>query len=189
MTMRELAKAHGISLSTLGKQAKEGKWAKKREQHRNKVVTNACARAGARQSRKLAKAIGAVDVLMDHLWQEVQDPMVIHRHVGSESDEKGHVTMVEKEFATVNTKALLNLTKALQNLTSSIRDLYGLDNRQDEREERRLDLEERKVVLAEQKEVREHEGPQEIVFRMEGIPDEYFPPDRSPPGREQTGNG
>ena len=180
MTMRDLAKAHGVSESALFRQAKVGKWSDKRKKHRSRVVANACARAGARQSRKLAAVITSTDRLAKELEEELRDPRAFHRHVGTEFSEDGSSEIVSRDLEALNTKAIRDITHSLRELTAAIRDLYGLDTRreqvEDERADKRLALEERQVRLAEAAAEREQERDQGgVEVRIGNMPEDYMP--------------
>lgn len=179
-TLEELAKAHGVSRSSIFRHSKEESWTKLREKHRRKVTANACARVGAKQGRKLASVIAATDRVAQELEEELRDPRVFHRHVGTEFDENGSSYITDRDLKALNTKAIRDITRSLRDLTAAIRDLYGIDTRReqvaDALDEKRLALEERKVALAEAEAQRERdEAHEDIVLRIEGMPKEYTP--------------
>ena len=61
MTLRDLAKETGISLSALGKWSRERKWGKKRQKFREKALKKAVSRAADKKARELAKLLEASD--------------------------------------------------------------------------------------------------------------------------------
>lgn len=180
MTLRGLAKKHGISETQMYAHSKEGKWQKAREKFRRRTVDAALTRVSARASRKLASVITATDRVAKELEEELRDPRVFHRHVGVEMSEDGSSTLMDRDLEALNTKAIRDITRSLRDLTAAIRDLYGIDTRReqvaDALDERRIALEERKVALAEAEAQREREDAREdIVLRIEGMPEEYTP--------------
>lgn len=61
MTLRDLAKETGISLSALGKWSRERKWGKKRQKFQEKALKKAVNRAVDKKARELAKLMEASD--------------------------------------------------------------------------------------------------------------------------------
>lgn len=180
MTLEDLAKKYGISMRQIYAHSKEGKWRKKRESFRRKTAENALTRVSARASRKLASVIVATDRVAQELEEELRDPRVFHRHVGTEFAEDGSSVICDRDLEALNTKAIRDITRSLRDLTAAIRDLYGIDTRReqvaDALDERRIQLEERKVALAEAEAQRERdEAREDIVLRIEGMPEEYTP--------------
>ncbi len=182
MTLQALEKQPGVSERQIYAHSKEGNWREKRRKHREKVTDNACARAGARQSRKLARIITTVDRLAEQIEEELRDPRAIHRHVGMETSEEGSVGLAEYDFAAINAGTVRDMTRSLRDLTIVIRDLYGIDTRReqvaDRREDAKLALEERKTALAERAaelQARESGADGGLTVRIEGVPEEYTP--------------
>lgn len=176
-TTRELAKEYGASVSVLQQRCAREGWVKLRKKHRSRVVANACARAGAKQSRKLASIITTVDRLAKRLEEETRDPRYLHLHVGVEMDHDGGSEIMERELEALNTRTLRDVSRAIRDLTASLRDLHGLDTRreqvEDEREERKLRLEERKFE-AERADHEEAQSKDVRIILGEGLED-YLP--------------
>lgn len=123
-TYRELAKKYGVALSTLQTHAKEGEWREGRRKYRDKVVTKALARTGARDAARLAKLQKSVMRLADDMERAISDPEMPYKHVGSDEG-----TPTEARLSVPNGKNLLALARALRETTAAMRDLYGISTR------------------------------------------------------------
>jgi len=177
-TLEALAKKHGVSKRQIYAHSKEGKWPAARERHRRKVAGKAIARAGARARKAIEKEIMEPVLVSARryakmLEEDLRDPRLLHRHLGIVSDGNGGAQTEEFDFEAINSATMINVARTFDKLADALYKAAGLTAA---REDRKLDLQERTVALAESQAQREQDKDrEEVVFRMEGVPEEYTP--------------
>lgn len=123
---RQLAKRHGLPVSTLSKVAKKEGWPERRRQYGDKVAAKTedamCARTCARELKRLEALQRAAVGISDVLAGVLDDPGQFTRYIVSGGDDG----MVERTFKKVDMRAIKDFTVALQTATRTVRDLYGL---------------------------------------------------------------
>lgn len=132
---RAVAARHGLSVSTLSKVAKKENWQKQRRQYGDKVATQTekamCARASAREVKKLCGLQQAADRLTERINALFSDAEQFNRHIVTRSDGGGGSFAEERVFLKADTKAIRDLTASLKDLTAVVRNLYNLPTAQE----------------------------------------------------------
>lgn len=153
MSVAELAAKHGISKSTMSKQAAKGKWAEKRKKFGASVVSKALGRASAREAKKLDKVLEAACVLEDKVLNILEDAEQFNRYICGNGENPA--LMKERKFKKADTRAMRDLAAVLKDLGQ-----IKLSQLNYEREER-LDRERRAKEKAEEAAAK---GGIEVIF-------------------------
>ena len=171
---RALADRHGISFSSLSKVASKEGWAEARKKYRDKLEAKTeeamCARACAREVKRLEGLQRAAEKTASILEEVLADPEQFRRHLCAESVSKVGSTVNEKTFLKYDMRAIKDYTAALKTMTEAMRDLYGIPSVVEKSAmdiaAARLEVEKKKA----EKEGTNADG--EIVIRFEGAPAE-----------------
>lgn len=166
MSLRELARSEGVSLSTLSGVSAREEWSRKRTQYRDKVKARSLARAQARGAKKLDRMIKAVEKTADMAMKALEDKDQFRRYIVTEGSE-GCMESTEKVFEKLDTKALKEYAAAMRDLSGMLRDYYGLrlpaDQVREEIAKEKLELERKRTEAA----LREGEtGSGEVTVRF-----------------------
>ena len=166
MSLRELARSEGVSLSTLSGVSAREEWSRKRTQHRDKIKARSLARAQARGAKKLDRMIKAVEKTADMAMKALEDKDQFRRYIVTEGSE-GCIESTEKVFEKLDTKALKEYAAAMRDLSGMLRDYYGLrlpaDQVREEIAKEKLELERKRTEAA----LREGEtGSGEVTVRF-----------------------
>lgn len=161
-----LAEKYGVSNTMMCQMGREQKWVEKRKEYRRTVCKKAIDKIGEKQSKYLAKVIGATndaaEIISDALGNREQFYTYITEKTEMYGDgvtsevagsEEAIVTMrkwsEEQRFSKLDTKALREATQTLKELTVLLRDFYDIPTvAQTETREiakQRLELDKRKL--------------------------------------------
>lgn len=172
MSLRELAKSEGVSLSTLSGVSAREEWSRKRTQHRDKIKARSLARAQARGVKKLDRMIRAVEKTADMAMKALEDKDQFRRYIVTEGTD-GCLESTEKVFTKLDTRALKEYAAAMRDLSGMLREYYGLRIPAEELREQiareKLELERMRTEAA----IREGEaGDGEVTVRFAGETEE-----------------
>lgn len=116
LSYRQLAQKYSVSFSTLSKYAAKHNWPTYRKKHRDKVVSDAAEKIGAKEVNRLAKVAQASDRLARYIAKVTRQ-----------------TAMLEREEGKPDTRAIRDLTASLRDLTAVIRDVYDIPTLKEQR--------------------------------------------------------
>lgn len=168
ISLRELAKKHGIGMSAVSNHSKAEGWVAQREKHQNKCVARSIQKAEAKEVNRLARLIDATTKAIDVAMEAFEDEQQFNRYIVSEGCGLGISETSEKIFSKVDTKALKDLTGVLKDLTGLMRDFYDIPTPAQAEAQRiaaaRLELEKQKA---------KPDDTTDTTLEIVGIPEEY----------------
>lgn len=171
----EIAEAHGMLKSVLGRRARAENWPAQRMAYKQQVAKKAIQKQGNKDVRQLAVLMDAAESLSYQLLEVINDDEQFHRYVDSGYVENayGEKVHMHNDYVSekADTKALSNAARALADMTRTMRNLYGLPDYQDKEKSR---MEKRKLKMQEEKQgSRIAEGMTGVVeMPPRGVPDE-----------------
>lgn len=122
LSLKDTAKALGVSYSTLSKVAAEAKWRVKRQEYRKSVANNVLSRARARDEKSLEKLIQGAEKVLGTAITALNDSQQFNRYVITD----GMGGAEEKVFSKVDSKAMKEMTAVIKDLTGLLRDFYDI---------------------------------------------------------------
>lgn len=174
VSLRGLAKEHGINLSCVANACKKGEWVKEREQYRNDCHAKALQKTAEIDVNYLVAAIEGANGLLDAAVEKIRDHDQFNRHIVYESPLPGTTEAREKIFQKADTKAMRDLAALIKDMTGLLREFFNVPTPAQQEAQRiaaeRLELDKRRLELEEQKaEAELTPESQEYVVRFEGV--------------------
>lgn len=158
ISQRKLAAKHNVSFSTLRNRANTEKWFDLKEQHRNKVITNATKRIADKQTDLLVEEFDTACKLVELIQDSTNDiENFKEKLLGMES--------VIVETGRIDTKAILNVASSLQKLID-IKRVCTDHQTINERQKHELELE--KLALERKKAEKDDNADKEIKIVING---------------------
>lgn len=165
ISLRALAKKHGIGLVSIGKHCKEEDWVKQRAIHHEKAITRAIQKSETKEANRLARLMEATTKAIDVAMEAFEDDKQFNRYIvnrrekymGGKDAAAGDVIETEwseeQVFQKIDTKALRDLTGVLKDLDALMRQYYNLPTPAQAEAQRiaaeRLELEKAKAAIDE----------------------------------------
>lgn len=150
-SLRVIAKKYGVSLNQIAKKSKAESWFAARQEHQNKIVTDAIAQTGISQAAELAKSMEYLQKLSVQMGEMLDDKDQFKKHFLQDE------TLAMKETITTkyDTKAMkdtFQMVKMMEDLSRSLLDIQRLEALQKhEIDVARLQLEREKFEFEKQK--------------------------------------
>ena len=170
---RKLAEKYNVPLTTLAERAKREGWAKKKKQHRDKVITKSIKKKETEQVNRLTRIQSVADRLLDRIEQSVEEldiqlyknvekVKVIEYNNHERPDKPTKETITEKENLTelhtiIDRKGVQELSAAIKNLKEIQMLKTELDIREQEARIRNLE-----------KQAQDDNKPNSITITIEG---------------------
>lgn len=130
-TYAELARAHGVHPSLVGKRAAAHDWRKKREKYREKVGEKILRKTATKKANKLASLQTSADKLAGRIATMLEDDKAFNKYLVEVGRGRGEYSTEERTFSKTDTKALRDVVAALKDLTATMRNLYGIATEQE----------------------------------------------------------
>lgn len=170
---RKLAEKYDVPLTTLADRAKKEEWAKKKKQHRDKVITKSIKKKETEQVNRLTRIQTVADRLLDkieqsveeldiQLYKNVEKVKIIEYNNIERPDKPTKETITEKENLTelhtiIDRKGVQELSNAIKNLKEIQMLKTELDIREQEARIRNLE-----------KQAEDDNKPNKITITIEG---------------------
>ena len=170
---RKLAEKYDVPLTTLADRAKKEEWAKKKKQHRDKVITKSIKKKETEQVNRLTRIQTVADRLLDkieqsveeldiQLYKNVEKVKIIEYNNIERPDKPTKETITEKENLTelhtiIDRKGVQELSTAIKNLKEIQMLKTELDIREQEARIRNLE-----------KQAEDDNKPNKITITIEG---------------------
>ena len=173
MSLKQLAKEHGVSYSQVSKHASQEHWREQRKQFGKNVANDFLDSARARAHADLECALQATSGLVKVAAEALKDKDQFRRYLVTRSDGEFTET-VEEVFQKVDTRAIRELTEALNKLTAMLREFYNEPTEEERlhREGMKANNQKTRAQIRQMKEENQVGG-QSMVVRFE-TSDEYY---------------
>ena len=148
ISLRELAKRHGVSVTTINKYCRNQGWVKARENYSMQVSKRAIQKSCNKRGDELAKVLDSSLLIRDRIMDAMNDPLQFNRYVVTTGSKGGEFHTEEVIKDKVDTKAIKEMTSALKAVESLIRSLNNLPT---EADMQRLQIEREKFELEKEK--------------------------------------
>lgn len=129
---RKLAEKYNVPFKTLADRAKREGWAKKKKQHRDKVITKTIKKKETEQVKKLTRIQSVADRLLDKIEQAVEElDIQLYKNVEKvkvieynniERPDKPTKEIVEEKETVLEVKTIID-RKGVQELSAAIKNL------------------------------------------------------------------
>ena len=159
ISVKDLAKKHGIRLATVSKRSSEEGWVALRKLFIEKTIHKTIEKESTKAANKLSKELKVADKISDVLEQALNDAEQFRRHIVQDKwvDEDGGMSIVttERVFEKYDMRSLQQAMSALKMVEDMKRSILKIQtmtelNRQ-KNEERKLEMDERRLQLEELK--------------------------------------
>lgn len=148
ISLRDLAKRHGVSMNTISKYCKKEGWVKARERYCASVSKKAVQKSANKRANELAGLLDSSYKMRDVIQSAMSDPQQFNRYLVTKGRKGGEFETVEEVYDKVDTKAIREMTQALKAVESLIRSLNNIPT---EAEMQRLQIEREKFELEKEK--------------------------------------
>ena len=150
MSLRRIAKKHGINYQTVAKRSKAEGWFATRKKHQSDVVSKAISQTGTKQAKELSRELGFLNTMQDRMSEMLADENQFKRHIVLDNLESKEV--VAEKYDTHAMKDAFQMLEIMEKLSRSLLDIQRLEAMQKhEIDVQRMQLEREKFEFEKQK--------------------------------------
>ena len=138
ITLKDLAKKHNLTISSVSKYAASHKWTAQREKYWTRVESESLDRDAHKEADRLGRLKTASDklsIVIDKLLDDTAQfnrHLIQHKEKTYSDDESTEKEWVEEEiFQKADSKAIRDLAASMKDLSLTIRQLHGLPTMQE----------------------------------------------------------